>query len=66
MTGVEMRRLRRRAGFSQRALADLVGLHWNSIARMERGELVIREVVALAVRSVTSAPKPKGGTRHER
>jgi transcriptional regulator with XRE-family HTH domain len=65
MTGAEMRRLRRRAGLSQRALAETLGLHPNSLARMERDELRIREVVALAVRSVT-APKPKGGRHRDR
>jgi transcriptional regulator with XRE-family HTH domain len=66
MTGAELRRLRTRAGLSQRALAKRLGLHWNSLARMERDELPVREVVALAVRYVTSVPKPKGGTRHDR
>jgi transcriptional regulator with XRE-family HTH domain len=66
MTGAEFRRLRTRAGLSQRVLAKRLGLHWNSVARMERGELPIREVVALAVRYVTSAPKRKGGQHHER
>ena len=62
MTGAELRRLRTRAGLSQRALAKRLGLHWNSVARMERGELPVREVVALAVRYVTSAAKPKRRT----
>ena len=66
MTGAELRRLRTRAHLSQRALAKRLGLHWNSVARMERGELPVREVVALAVRYVTSAPQTKGGRHHER
>jgi transcriptional regulator with XRE-family HTH domain len=68
MTGAEMRRLRHRAGLSQRALAAKLGLHWNSVARMERGELPVREVVALAVASVTSAPTPptRRRRRHEK
>jgi transcriptional regulator with XRE-family HTH domain len=64
VTGNELRRLRRRAGLSQRALATRVGLHWNTVARMERSELAIREVAAHALRAVCSAPKTKGG-RHE-
>ena len=31
---------------SQRGLADQLGLHWNSIARMERGERPITESTA--------------------
>jgi transcriptional regulator with XRE-family HTH domain len=65
MTGAEFRRLRRRAGLSQRALAKRLGLHWNSVARMERDELPVREVVALAVRYVTSVVLPRPG-RHLR
>jgi DNA-binding XRE family transcriptional regulator len=66
MTGAELRRLRRRVGLSQRGLAAKLGLHWNTLARMERDEIPVREVVALAVRYVTSAPQPKGGRHHER
>jgi transcriptional regulator with XRE-family HTH domain len=63
MTGKELRRLRRRAGLSQRKLAVKLGIHWNTVARMERDELAVREVVALAVRSVCSMPQPKKGGR---
>jgi transcriptional regulator with XRE-family HTH domain len=66
MTGAELRRRRKAAGLSQRALAQLLDLHWNTVAGMEQGRVPIREVVALAVRYVTSAPQPKGGRRHER
>jgi transcriptional regulator with XRE-family HTH domain len=66
MTGAELRRLRQRAGLSQRQLATKLGLHWNSVARMEREELPVRAVVALAVRSVVSAPTSRKGRRHER
>jgi transcriptional regulator with XRE-family HTH domain len=66
MTGTELRRLRKRAGFSQRTLAAALGMNRNSIAILERGERPIRAVVALAAASVCSVPnKPKGG-RHER
>jgi DNA-binding XRE family transcriptional regulator len=63
MTGTAMRQQRRRAGFTQRALALKLGLHWNTVARMERGELAVPTVVALAVAAV-AARRPKA-TRHE-
>jgi transcriptional regulator with XRE-family HTH domain len=50
MTGAELRRLRRRLGLTQRELAELVGVHANSIARQERGELGIKESLARLVR----------------
>ena len=52
MTGVELRRLRKAGGFTQRALAQMLGLHPNYFAQLERDEVTIREVVALAVRYV--------------
>jgi transcriptional regulator with XRE-family HTH domain len=60
VTGKELRRLRTRAGLSQRQLAMLVGMHSNTIARLERGELVISRVVGLAVETVCSKPKKEG------
>ena len=46
MTPLQLKRLRKRLGLSQRGLADLMGLHWNSVARMERGERPITESTA--------------------
>jgi transcriptional regulator with XRE-family HTH domain len=66
MTGTELRALRRRAGHSQRTLALALGMNPNSLAILERGERPVRQVVALAVRSVCSVPKPKEGRTHER
>ncbi|MDE3220051.1 MAG: helix-turn-helix transcriptional regulator, partial [Nitrospirota bacterium] len=50
MTGSELRRYRAKMGLTLKGMADLVGLHWNSIARMERGEMTISEPVARFVR----------------
>jgi predicted transcriptional regulator len=67
MTGAELRRRRKAVGLSQKALARLLDLHWNTVAGMEQGRVPIREVVALAVRYVTSVPQLKrGGRHHER
>lgn len=50
MVGQELRRARRKLKMSQRAIAVELGLHWNTIARMERDELPIVKTTELAVR----------------
>ena len=50
MTGHEVRRIRKRLGLSQAALAKEVGVNVNSVARWERGELGIRESAARLMR----------------
>ena len=37
-------------GLTLKGMAEVVGLHWNSIARMERGEMTISEPVTRLVR----------------
>ena len=57
MTGKELRRLRTQAGLTQRTLAQALDMTTNYIARLERGEVAVREVVRLAVlRVVESLP----------
>jgi transcriptional regulator with XRE-family HTH domain len=65
MTGAELKWLRTRAGLTQKALAARLGLTANHVAQLERGEVRIREVVALAARTVT-APRSKGGRHRDR
>ena len=43
MTGAYLRHERRRAGLTQRELAARVGLHRNTVARLERGEWPISD-----------------------
>ena len=50
MTGPELRKYRAHMKLTLQGMADLIGLHWNSIARMERGEMTISEPVARLVR----------------
>ena len=59
MTSTELRRLRKAAGLTQRALAERLGFHPNYFAQLERGDVPVREVVALAVRYVCALPKAK-------
>lgn len=41
MTGPELRTRRQALGLTQRALAERLGIPWNTLARWERGELRI-------------------------
>jgi DNA-binding XRE family transcriptional regulator len=50
MTGADIRRARRRLKWTQEQLGEALGLHWNTIARMERNELPIMKTTELAVR----------------
>ncbi len=59
MTGAELRRRRQRLGLTQKQMADRVGVHWNSLARMERGEMTISEPVARLVRFLVDHPERK-------
>lgn len=63
MTGKEMVRARRRLNLTQRELGDSLGLHWNTIARMERDELPIMKQTELAIGYLLLVKKPKGGKR---
>ena len=50
MTGDELRRTRRRLGLTQVQMAESVGIHSNTIARQERGEVGIGEPLSRLVR----------------
>ena len=58
MTGDELRRVRKRLGLTQVQLAKELGVHWNSVARWERGEVGISEPVAKLLRILA---RPRGG-----
>ena len=48
---------------TQRQLGDALGLHWNTIARMERNELPIVKQTELAIGYLLLVKKLKGGKR---
>ena len=50
MTGEEMRRARLRLKLTQKQLGEQLGVHKNSVARMERGEFPIIRTTELAVK----------------
>jgi transcriptional regulator with XRE-family HTH domain len=60
MTGKQMQRARKTLRLTQSQLGDALGLHGNSIARMERDELPIVKQTELALRYLLGK-KPKGG-----
>lgn len=53
MTPAEIRDARERLGLSQRAMALALGVHWNTLARWERGELVPAPYLWRAVRDLS-------------
>ena len=52
MTGEALKRIRRRMGLSQAALAELLAVSPNTVARWERGEYPIRDSMARLIRFV--------------
>ena len=63
MTGKEMLKARKSLGLTRRQLGDALGLHWNSIARMERDELPIVKQTELALAYLLLVKKRKGVKR---
>jgi DNA-binding XRE family transcriptional regulator len=61
MTGKQMQRARKSLGITRRQLGDALGLHWNSIARMERDELPVVKQTELALAYLLLVKKQKGG-----
>jgi transcriptional regulator with XRE-family HTH domain len=61
MDGPAVRRLRRRAGLTQRALAARLGVAENTVARWERGEVRITEPMVRLITLTLKAPPDKGG-----
>ncbi len=57
MTGDTLRQIRKRLGLTQVAFAKQLGIHPNSLARMERGELGMREPVARLARLLETLEK---------
>lgn len=62
MTGSELRRIRKRLGLTQAALAERIAVATNTVARWERGELPIRETTARLIR-LLAGPRLKRARR---
>jgi DNA-binding transcriptional regulator YiaG len=63
MTGEELRRARRRLGMTQKEFGEALGVHWNSVARMERGEFLIIRTTELAVKYLLVMETKKKGKK---
>jgi DNA-binding transcriptional regulator YiaG len=64
MTRTELKMLRTQHGLTQSALAELLGVHWNTVARYEQGALTIPEPMArLMALVLKTSPKKKKGRR---
>jgi DNA-binding XRE family transcriptional regulator len=50
MTGKRMRQARKRLGMTQKEFGEALGVHGNSVARMERNEFSIIRTTELAVK----------------
>jgi transcriptional regulator with XRE-family HTH domain len=77
MTGAQLQRLRARLKLTQAKLAEQLGVHWNTLARWERGEVPIRPPIARLLRTLEAGraqsaakarpartvPRPRGKRR---
>ena len=63
MTGVEIRALREKLGWTQMALAEAVGVTSNTVARWERGEMAISEPAARLLQKIAAEQRSRTGKR---
>lgn len=63
MTGSELRQARSRLSMTQKELGEALGVHWNSVARMERDEFPIIRTTELAVKYLLVMKSRKKGKK---
>jgi len=63
MTGKELRQARARLGMTQKEFGEALGVHWNSVARMERDEFPIIRTTELAVKYLIVMESKKRGKK---
>jgi transcriptional regulator with XRE-family HTH domain len=63
MTAAQLKAIRKKLGLTQAALAELVGVTTNTIARQERGELGIGEPLARLLKLLAEQRSPDKGKR---
>jgi transcriptional regulator with XRE-family HTH domain len=63
MTGATIRRLRRRLGLTQAALAARVGVHPLTVSRWECDRVAVPEPTARLLRLLATTPPTKGHRR---
>ena len=63
MTGEGLRKARARLKKTQKQLGEALGIHKNSVARMERGEFPVIRTTELAVKYLLIMESKKGGRK---
>jgi len=63
MIGAELKRARARLGMTQKEIGEALGVHWNSVARMERDEFPIIRTTELAVKYLLVMESKKRGKK---
>jgi DNA-binding XRE family transcriptional regulator len=63
MTGAQLKQARAKLGMTQKELGEELGVHWNSIARMERDEFPIIRTTELAVKYLLVMQSKKKGRK---
>jgi transcriptional regulator with XRE-family HTH domain len=63
MDGSELRRIRERLGWTQRRLAEELGVAENTVARWERDELGMRSTAERLIRRIADEHAPQGRGR---
>ena len=63
MEGKELKRTRLRLKMTQKQLGEALGVHKNSVARMERGEFPIIRTTELAVKYLRVMESKKRGKK---
>jgi len=61
MTGEGLKRARLRLKMTQKELGEALGVHKNSVARMERGEFAVIRTTELAVKYLLIMESKEGG-----
>jgi len=59
MSGVDIRALRGKLGWTQVALAEAIGVTSNTVARWERGEMTISEPTARLLKKIAAEHKDR-------
>ena len=65
MTGEALKTARKQLGMTQKELGEALGVHWNSVARMERNEFPIIRTTELAVKYLLVMKSKKKGQRRK-
>ena len=61
MNGEDLKRARAKLALTQKELGEALGVHWNSVARMERDEFPIIRTTELAVKYLLVMQSKKRG-----